>query len=86
MKNNSFNKAIDKYLKEFLNTPSDDLKYLEKFYTTPQIDMTNYHEWRIFSTPIFGIHYYSSQSELSVSHISPATGNRHQEQARLPAS
>lgn len=59
MKNNSFNKAIDKYLKEFLNTPSDDLEYLEKFYTTPQIDMTNYHEWRIFSTPIFGIHYYS---------------------------
>lgn len=59
MKNNSFNKAIDKYLKEFLNTPSDDLEYLEKFYTTPQIDMTNYHEWGIFSTPIFGIHYYS---------------------------
>ena len=59
MKNNSFNKAIDKYLKEFLSTPSDDLEYLEKFYTTPQIDMTNYHEWSIFGTLNFKIHYYS---------------------------
>mgnify|MGYP000766928270 CR=1 FL=1 len=59
MKDNPFNKVIDKYLKEFLYTPSDDLEHLEKFYTTPQIDMTNYHEWGIFSTPIFGIHYYS---------------------------
>lgn len=59
MKDNPFNKVIDKYLKEFLYTPSDDLEHLEKFYTTPQIDMTNYHEWRIFSTLNFGIHYYS---------------------------
>lgn len=59
MKKNSFDKVVTKYLKEFLNTPSDNLEYLEKFYTTPQIDMTNYHEWRIFSTLNFGIHYYS---------------------------
>lgn len=59
MKENSFNKVIDKYLREFLNISSDNLEYLKKFYTTPQIDMTNYHEWRIFSTLNFGIHYYS---------------------------
>lgn len=59
MKENSFNKVIDKYLREFLNTSSNNLEYLKKFYTTPQIDMTNYHEWRIFSTLNFGIHYYS---------------------------
>lgn len=59
MKDNSFNKVINKYLKETLNTPSDDLEYLEKFYTTPQINMTNYHEWSIFGTLNFRIHYYS---------------------------
>ena len=41
MKKNSFDKVVTKYLKEFLNTPSDNLEYLEKFYTTPQIDMTD---------------------------------------------
>ena len=92
MKKNSFDKVVTKYLKEFLNTPSDNLEYLEKFYTTPQIDMTNYHEWRIFSTLNFGIHYYSfwhnpnNNDFEKIDRKSTRLNSSHSAKSRMPSS